>query len=353
MNEFDRVLAKVKDIPLEHSGVPGMKWGVRKAESNHPSTKAIKNFEAGARELTVAQWNYRKNRKNVKFEDVVKAHENLKKLQAEAVSMIKKHGLDKADYEDSPDNITKFMDAHMNVAAQDMKKMSDNKARLDGQVSKLKPFTGTVDKETLKAAETILNDRNASKDHMIKALEAIGIDEKGRQIKVPKAPKPTKENVEKANKILDNPKSTKAEIDSALELIGIDPATGKLKHSGVPGMKWGVRKASQVITGAARAMGYGRPGSKEANETKALKRKKLHELSNEDLKKLTQRMQLEQQYKTLKDNDQPDRIKALKKATQKYGEQAADQFVQTAATVGSQLLMQAIFEGVKAVKSHG
>jgi len=60
-----------------------------------------------------------------------------------------------------------------------------------------------------------------------------------------------------------------------------------LKHYGILGMKWGVRTRSER-------------GSSDHKRASSLKRKRLSDLSNEELKHLTTRMNLEQQYKNLK-----------------------------------------------------
>ena len=58
----------------------------------------------------------------------------------------------------------------------------------------------------------------------------------------------------------------------------------ELKHYGVLGMKWGHRKQS-------------RPMSEDAKKAKNLKKKKVSEMSNSELKRLNERMNLEQNYK--------------------------------------------------------
>lgn len=63
----------------------------------------------------------------------------------------------------------------------------------------------------------------------------------------------------------------------------------ELKHYGVLGMKWGRRKQS-------------RPMSEDAKTAKNLKKKKVSEMSNTELKKLNERMNLEQNYKRLNAN---------------------------------------------------
>lgn len=59
-----------------------------------------------------------------------------------------------------------------------------------------------------------------------------------------------------------------------------------LYHYGVLGMKWGVRRAR-------------RQPSTDSSEAKALKKKKVSELSNAELRKLNDRMNLERNYSQL------------------------------------------------------
>lgn len=61
-----------------------------------------------------------------------------------------------------------------------------------------------------------------------------------------------------------------------------------LKHWGVLGMKWGVRRNRS--TGSE---------SQDHITTRAIKKKKISEMSNEELKQLTTRLQLEKQYSDL------------------------------------------------------
>jgi hypothetical protein len=73
-----------------------------------------------------------------------------------------------------------------------------------------------------------------------------------------------------------------------------DPVEEFLTHYGVKGMHWGVRRNRS----SSKA-----PGSPDAERARALqtqaKEQGAHTLSNEDLKHLTQRLQLEQQYSRL------------------------------------------------------
>lgn len=67
-----------------------------------------------------------------------------------------------------------------------------------------------------------------------------------------------------------------------------------LYHYGVLGMKWGRRKGSASSSSTRSSK------SEDHVRAKALKKKKLSQLSNAELKELNNRMQLESQYKNLK-----------------------------------------------------
>ena len=77
-----------------------------------------------------------------------------------------------------------------------------------------------------------------------------------------------------------------------------------LYHSGVKGMRWGVRRyqnSDGSLTDAGRKRYNTKaPKSEEHLRVKALKKKKLSQLSNAEIRELNNRMQLESQYKNLK-----------------------------------------------------
>lgn len=64
-----------------------------------------------------------------------------------------------------------------------------------------------------------------------------------------------------------------------------------LKHIGILGMKWGVRKAKG-------------PSSSDHIMSRELRKKGINELSNDEIRKITTRLQLEKQIKDLNDADQ-------------------------------------------------
>lgn len=59
----------------------------------------------------------------------------------------------------------------------------------------------------------------------------------------------------------------------------------ELYHYGVLGMKWGVRRKRSM--------------SDDAKKTASIKKKKIHEMSNNELREANNRLQLESQYKQL------------------------------------------------------
>ena len=68
-----------------------------------------------------------------------------------------------------------------------------------------------------------------------------------------------------------------------------------ISHSGVKGMKWGVRKIVKKSINKVKNPHY----SKDYRQTRKLRRKNSKYLSNQQLKTLNKRMELEQKYNQL------------------------------------------------------
>ena len=74
-----------------------------------------------------------------------------------------------------------------------------------------------------------------------------------------------------------------------------------LYHYGVPGMKWGVRRAdikAQRVDTRAKKRGW----SDDATEVAKIRTKKVSQMSNNELNKVNNRKNLERQYSTLNPN---------------------------------------------------
>lgn len=69
-----------------------------------------------------------------------------------------------------------------------------------------------------------------------------------------------------------------------------------LAHHGILGMKWGVRRTEAQL---GRARKQTSQGSEDYQTSRALQKRGAKNLSTKELKDLTTRMQLEQQYKNL------------------------------------------------------
>ena len=71
--------------------------------------------------------------------------------------------------------------------------------------------------------------------------------------------------------------------------------SNELYHYGVLGMKWGVRRDRSHSGGSRRK----RSMSDDAREASTIKKKKVSQMSNAELKKLNERSRLEQEYSRL------------------------------------------------------
>lgn len=88
-----------------------------------------------------------------------------------------------------------------------------------------------------------------------------------------------------------------------------------LQHWGIPGMKWGIRRA--VGPSGRVSGGGGKPpkGSEDYQKARALKKKGYKNLSDQELKALNSRMNLERNFRDLKSSDQQRGLDFVKTAT--------------------------------------
>lgn len=69
----------------------------------------------------------------------------------------------------------------------------------------------------------------------------------------------------------------------------------ELYHHGILGMKWGVRRDRSHSTGPHRK----KSRSEDSRDASAIKKKKLNQMSNAELKRVNERRRLEQEYSRL------------------------------------------------------
>lgn len=229
------------DEVLMHFGIPGMKWGKRKARGSSEKTP---------RALKAADKKWSKN--------------SSKKIASAMNSLNDDKDFNKA--------VTKLAD----------KIMKDNKIS---------------DKDFVYQRETarMVNEKWAKDKSMYspsgKKRLAMGTVLVNGTVFL----KPYIEDTEKTAKHSDD---DDIEIDDVYYVVGedglleeADPTT-YLAHYGILGMKWGKRKAKASTN-----------PSEDHKRAQSLKGKKISEMSNSELRDLTQRLQLERQYKDLKKSE--------------------------------------------------
>lgn len=96
---------------------------------------------------------------------------------------------------------------------------------------------------------------------------------------------------------------------------------GELMHYGVPGMRWGVRRAQRRDARIERK-GARKGWSTDTIDVSKIKAKKVKQMSNAELRKLNERNQLEVTNRDLK-------------RKQNRGQRAVDKFVKTAGTIAA------------------
>lgn len=103
----------------------------------------------------------------------------------------------------------------------------------------------------------------------------------------------------------------------------------ELYHFGVKGMKWGVRKDRKRSISSKRS----RSDSKDYTESRDLLKKSPNKLSNAELRKINERLNLEQQYSNL--------TTSQKKKGNRFIDKVGNQMKQTATNEVSKQLMNA------------
>lgn len=74
----------------------------------------------------------------------------------------------------------------------------------------------------------------------------------------------------------------------------------QLKHYGIPGMKWGRRKGKAALK---KVNPPKRGASEDYKKAASIRKKKIHQMSNAELRTLNERLQLERSFKDLSAKD--------------------------------------------------
>ena len=101
---------------------------------------------------------------------------------------------------------------------------------------------------------------------------------------------------------------------------------GELYHYGVPGMRWGHRKK--------------RVPSSDSSEVKRIRKKSVDEMSNQELQKANQRLELERKYKGY-----------TKKVN--YGKKAVQTFIKASSTITAVAGAYAVYKNVSGKALNG
>lgn len=122
--------------------------------------------------------------------------------------------------------------------------------------------------------------------------------------------------------------------EKALKQIMAIESSEELAHYGTKGMRWGVRKDKK-----------GRTQSQDYKQSRSLLRKRVSELSNEDLKKLNSRLQLERTLSSLDPTVSASGKRAVGKFMQKYGKAFIGGLAGAAATASVGVIVRKVSGG--------
>jgi hypothetical protein len=111
--------------------------------------------------------------------------------------------------------------------------------------------------------------------------------------------------------------------------------TVDLKHVGILGMKWGRRSGASTTS------------SSDHKSANVLKKKKLKDMSNDELKKLTARLSLEKQFKDLSKKDPSSAKKFVTEVLQGSAKQLASKYLAKSIEDGLPLLIATLSTKLK------
>lgn len=268
---------------LEHSGVKGMKWGVRKDKPRgairRGATKANTALSAGASSID-------KGEKSLIFMSQQNRNKAASATQTRVLGLAVRTNRD------------------AQFKGKDLKK---DPALKEAYYKRIEKGAVTIHREELAKVRTKA------------ALELIDslMDSRHESVSIRTPKPPAYQPKHKAVKHADPEMITILQLnfkkDSLDQVVGVEIEPASLEHSGVKGMKWGVRKAD---TGGAVTVSQRKPGGRvkasggkgqpvHPDAEKAIvavqkaKGSRTHSLSNAELKAANERMQLEENFNRL------------------------------------------------------
>lgn len=290
--------AAVVENALAHYGVKGMRWGVRKSEAS-------------------ADRQQRKIQKqDKKFEKAARSSATHQMLWMESVKTLKKSGDLKAI-----GNRPEFADSKFRLktgtAKRQLQKKYDDAVAIE-LMNHLK-----------KNANTIVN-RSGTRQFDVDALYGYDKGKQGEHII--RASKGQWRIVTKELKQADGDILSLRVVRDALgKITDIIPevdelAQSDMAHYGIKGMKWGRRKADRPVSAdAANKIGV----------KAEVKKNKISAVSNADLQAAIRRMQLEQDFKRLSVNEQPQLKRMVSSILLEAGKREVQAYAAKKLTVGA------------------
>lgn len=109
----------------------------------------------------------------------------------------------------------------------------------------------------------------------------------------------------------------------------------QLKHYGIPGMKWGRRKAKAALKKVKKKVNPPKRGaSEDYKKAASIRKKKIHQMSNAELRTLNERLQLERSFKDLSAKDISPGRKFAQDIIREVGKELIKEPIKTGVKIG-------------------